>query len=177
MIIIIGLGNPGAKFKNTRHNVGFMVLDSFAEKNNFPDFELSKKYQALVSEKDEVMLVKPETFMNESGKTAQAILKNKEATLLVVQDDIDMTLGKIKFTQKSSSGGHKGIQSIIQHVGNNDFARFKIGIATGDEKAEEVVLKKFTEEELQNLNIEKCTGALEHFIANGLEKTMNEYHR
>lgn len=177
MIILIGLGNPGEKFKNTRHNVGFMVLDFFAQKNDFPEFTLSKKYQALVSEKDDVMLVKPETFMNESGKTAQAILKNKEATLLVVQDDIDMTLGKIKFTQKSSSGGHKGIQSIIQNLGNNDSTRLKIGIATGDEKAEEVVLKKFTEEELKNLNIEKCAEALEHFITNGLEKTMNEYHR
>jgi len=177
MIIVVGLGNPGAKFNNTRHNVGFMTLDLFAQKNNFPEFEISKKSNSLVSEKDDIMLVKPETFMNESGKAVASILKNKEATLLVVQDDIDMPLGKIKFSQKSSSGGHKGIDSIIQHLGNNDFARLKVGIATGDERAEEVVLKKFTPEEIEILNIEKCTQALNSFIKEGLEKTMNEYHR
>ncbi len=170
MTIIVGLGNPGEKFNNTRHNAGSMAVDFFAKKNNFPEFKLSKKYHSLISEKDDITLVKPETFMNESGKAVQAMLKNKEATLLVIQDDIDMPLGKIKFTQKSSAGGHKGIESIIQHLGNNDFARLKIGIATGDQRAEEVVLKKFSQEEIESLHIEKVAEALDMFVKEGLEK-------
>ncbi len=179
MTIIVGLGNPGEKFKNTRHNVGFMAIDFFAKENNFPEFELSKKYDSLISEKDDVILAEPETFMNESGKAVKLILKNqKEGALVVVHDDIDLPLGKIKFSKDSGAGGHKGVGSIIQELGNNNFIRLKIGIATDDKKAEEVVLKKFTkdEETILNLSIEKATEALDFFIKNGLEKTMNQYN-
>src|SRR5258706_10245849 len=143
MTIIVGLGNPGEKFKNTRHNVGFMAIDFFAEKNGFPEFELLKKYNSLVSEKDGIILAKPQTFMNDSGKTVKLMLKNqKEATLIVVHDDIDLPLGKIKFSKDSGAGGHKGVDSIIQQLGNNNFIRLKMGIATDNKNAEEAVLKK-----------------------------------
>ncbi len=196
MIIIVGLGNPGTKFNHTRHNTGFMAIDFFAKKNDFPDFTSSKKYHSLVSEGTiektspnsdghqnhgtKVFLVKPETFMNESGKALASILKNKnDATLIVIHDDIDMPLGKIKFSKDSGTGGHKGVNSIIQHLGNNNFIQLKIGIATNDEKAEDVVLKKFTKEEEEILGqiIEKSAKSLDYLINNGLEKTMNEYNR
>lgn len=148
MIIIIGLGNPGKKFEQTRHNAGFEVLDFFAAQNGFPKFELSKKYESLISEKDNVILVKPQTFMNESGSAVYKVCKvYKVESLVVVRDDTDMELGKVKIAKDSGSGGHKGVESIIQRLGDNHFAQVKIGVSTGLEKAEEVVLKKFTPEE------------------------------
>ncbi len=198
MMIIIGLGNPGDKFKYTRHNTGFATVDFFAKKNNFPEFKLSKKYNSLISEKEiekpattsslagewcggKIILAKPQTFMNESGKAIASILKNqKEAVLIVIHDDIDLPLGKIKFSKDSGAGGHKGVDSIITNLGKKDFVRLKIGIGNNGEKikAEKIVLKKFTKEEKEELKsiIEKSTDALDFFIENGLEKTMNEYN-
>jgi PTH1 family peptidyl-tRNA hydrolase len=181
MTIIIGLGNPGSKFDYTRHNAGFMVIDAFAKEFNFPGFSMVKKADALVCEDNDIILVKPQTFMNESGKSVQELLKNKnEPILIVVHDDIDLPLGKIKFSKDSGAGGHKGVDSIIQHLGNNHFIRLKVGIGAEGEKvkAEEVVLKKFSPEEQEILNkvILTAVTALEHLIKEGLEKTMNAYH-
>lgn len=180
MIIIVGLGNSGEKFNNTRHNIGFEVVDFFAKKNDFPEFKMQKKYDALVSEKDEMILVKPQTFMNESGKTVSSIIKNrKDATLIVVHDDVDLPIGKLKMVQERGSAGHKGIESIIQQVGNKGLIRLRIGVANSDQVAKDVVLKKFTKEEKEMIKsvIEKAVKALDYFIENGLKKTMNEYNR
>jgi len=181
MIIIVGLGNPGTKFDNTRHNVGFMVLDKFAEENNFPEFSLDKKSNALVSKNNETLLAKPQTFMNESGKAVKALAKNKEVKLLVVvHDDIDLLVGKIKIVQERGSAGHKGVESIIKNIGNNGLIRVRIGIAPeAKPKAEDIVLKKFSPEEqtLVDEAIKKSCQALGSLIENGLEKTMNEYNK
>jgi len=194
MIIIIGLGNPGEKFKNTRHNVGFMVLDNFAEKNDFPEFALQKKYSALISEKiidnDKVILAKPQTFMNESGKTAKEVLENNKSQLndlIVIHDDIDLPIGKIKIVKERGSAGHKGVESIIKNIGNNGLIRIRLGIGSeqyrglvhGTKKAKDVVLQKFSKEEkiLINEAISKATEALNFFIKEGLEKSMNGYNK
>ena len=108
MTIIIGLGNPGKKFEKTRHNVGFLVLDKFKEKNNFPDFEFSKKSNALLSENilnnEKVILVKPQTFMNDSGKAVKKIIEpytlHPKPLIIVVHDDIDLPVGKIKIVKE-----------------------------------------------------------------------------
>ena len=181
MIIIIGLGNPGEKFKNTRHNAGFMAVDFFAKKSGFPEFTLSKKYDSLISENENIILAKPQTFMNESGKAVRAMVKNKEAELIVAHDDIDLPLGKMKLLKDSSAGGHKGVDSIIRHLGKQDFTRLKIGICPASGKpqvVEKFVIEKFTDEEMEILHsvIEKSAEALDHFIENGLEKTMNEFN-
>ena len=182
MVIIIGLGNPGEKFKHTRHNVGFMALDFFAEKNNFPDFALEKKYHSMISEKDNVMLVKPQTFMNESGKAVTLILKNqKEAILIVIHDDIDLPIGKLKIVKERGSAGHKGVESIIKNIGNENVIRFRVGIqlkAGKPKNSESFVIKNFTkeEEEIIHSTSEKITEALNFLIENGLEKTMNQYN-
>ena len=181
MTIIMGLGNPGEKFNHTRHNAGFMALDLFAKEHNFPEFKASKKYHSLISEHDDIILAKPQTFMNDSGKAAASLLKNApENTFIVIHDDIDLPLGKMKFSKDSGAGGHKGVDSIIQHLGNNNFMRLKIGIGQEGEKVKalEVVLKKFTPAEQKALDniIEKSTKALSFLIENGLEKTMNEYN-
>ncbi len=180
MIIIIGLGNPGEQYKNTRHNVGFMAVDEFAKKNNFPEFVIQKKSNALISEKDDIILVKPQTFMNESGKSVREILKNKNAeNIIVIHDDIDLPLGKIKIVQGRGSAGHKGVESIIQNIGNEGLIRFRIGIAPQDDvKAEKIVLKNFSEDEQEEINkiLYKIDEAMNVFIKNGLEKTMNQYN-
>ena len=189
MTIIIGLGNPGEQYKNTRHNVGFMAIDKFAEKNNFSEFKLQKKSTALVSEKENIILAKPQTFMNESGKSAKKLLANTEAKmadLVIIHDDIDLETGKIKIVSGRGSAGHKGVESIIQNIGNDGLIRFRIGVAPAQsygsdcrtEKAMSVVLKKFSKEEQEIINqtIEKTAEALNLFIKEGLEKTMQNYN-
>ena len=188
MIIIIGLGNPGKKFENTRHNVGFMALDEFARKNNFPEFELQKKSNALISDKpldtargkENIILAKPQTFMNESGKAVKAIIKNNPAeSLIVIHDDIDLPVGKIKIIKERGSAGHKGVESIIKSIGNDGLIRIRIGIGgPKDVKAMKVVLKKFSADELKKINqtLEKVADALSIFIKEGLEKAMNAFN-
>ncbi|MBI2642028.1 MAG: peptidyl-tRNA hydrolase [Candidatus Wildermuthbacteria bacterium] len=136
MHLIIGLGNPGKKYEKTRHNAGFMVLDVLEKK------ELG------------VRLLKPDTFMNNSGsavKKEMQKLKIKSQNLLVIHDDIDIPLGKTKVSKGSGSAGHKGVESIIQALGTKDFTRIRIGILPPEGKPEDVetfVLKNFKKEEL-----------------------------
>jgi len=189
--IIIGLGNPGEQYKNTRHNVGFMAVDKFAEKNNFPDFVLQKKSNTLMTESENIILAKPQTFMNESGKAVRALTKpytlNPKPLLVVMHDDIDLPVGKIKIVQERGSAGHKGVESIIQNIGNDGLVRFRIGISPSQThglvgesvEAKDIVLKNFSEDEQKVINevIGKTAKALKYFIDNGLEKTMNEYNK
>lgn len=155
MIIIIGLGNPGEKFKDTRHNIGFKVLDKIKEENDFPDFAFSKKFNAQISEgilnQEKTILAKPQTFMNSSGKSAKALTQYyKKAKLIIVHDDIDILLGKVKFSKDSGSAGHKGVESVINNLGTKDFMRLRIGIVPikgKPKETEKFVLKKFTKKE------------------------------
>jgi peptidyl-tRNA hydrolase, PTH1 family len=190
MTIIIGLGNPGKKFEKTRHNVGFLAVDKFAEENSFPEFELQKKYASIVAEKNGLILAKPQTFMNESGKAVKKILAKENAeNLIVIHDDIDLPIGKIKIVKDRGSAGHKGIESIIQNIGNDNLIRIRIGIANpsfaeasdGQEKkikAKAVVLKKFSEEEQKMINeaIQKTVKAIGILTKEGLDKAMNEFN-
>ena len=188
MIIIIGLGNPGEQYKNTRHNVGFMALDEFARENNFPEFKLQKKSNALVSEKimgdENIILTKPQTFMNNSGKAVRTITKpytlNPKPLLVVVHDDIDLPVGKIKIVEERGSAGHKGVESIIKSIGNNGLIRLRIGIAgQEDAKAMKIVLKNFSKDEQKIINetIQKVSNALDLLIKEGLDGAMNEYNK
>ena len=181
MTIIIGLGNPGEQYKNTRHNVGFMAVDAFAKKNDFPEFKLQKKSNALISDKDGVVLVKPQTFMNESGKAVKEIIKNKSVeNLVVIHDDIDLPLGKMKIIKERGSAGHKGVESIIENIGNEGLIRIRIGIGSENKiEAMKIVLKNFSsqEQEIMDQVIEKTVNALDLFVKEGLDKTMNEYNK
>lgn len=191
MVIIVGLGNPGEKFKNTRHNVGFMAVDFFAKKNKFPDFELSKKHESLISQKGKVLSAKPQTFMNKSGNAVKKIksLTPKNQDLIIIHDDIDLPLGKIKIVKERGSAGHKGVESVIRAVGNKNLIRLRVGIqpkivtrnpgsraklTTG----QAFVIKNFTEEEQKIINktVKKISEALVYFTENELEKTMNRYN-
>ena len=175
------MGNPGEQYKNTRHNVGFMALDKFAEENSFPEFSLQKKSEALVSEKDNILLAKPQTFMNESGKAAAKLVKNVSLeNLVVIHDDIDLPVGKMKIVKERGSAGHKGVESIIKAIGNDNLIRIRIGIAPqNDVKAKEIVLKNFSKEEQEEINkiILKTAEAIGLLRDQGLEKAMNEYNK
>ena len=203
MLIIVGLGNSGDKFKNTRHNTGFMAVDFFALKNNFPDFKLSKKFNSFISRQIinksysdnsddrqnynsvEILLVKPQTFMNNSGTAVKKITKSyslKSDNLIVIHDDIDLALGTLKIVKNRGSAGHKGVESIIKAVGNKNIVRFRLGIKPIKGKPknpENFVVKNINREELNIINetIEKTYDALCFLIESGLEKTMNEYNQ
>lgn len=135
MILIIGLGNPGKKFKNTRHNIGFSVLDYFKKTREFSNWKKSKKFQAKISQgkigRHKIILAKPQTFMNNSGKSVKTLTtyyKLQTTNLFVVHDDLDIALGKIKISKSRGAAGHNGVQSIINEIGSKNFIRFRIGI-------------------------------------------------
>jgi len=165
MMLLVGLGNPGKEYQETRHNAGFMALDEFAKVNGFPLFKLSRKHSSLISEgildSVKVLLAKPQTFMNNSGKAVRILLRNLVSKrletkflskhLIIVHDDIDIPLGKIRVSRGSGSAGHKGVDSIIQSLGTKDFTRIRIGIQPAKGKPENVekfVLKQFLRTEM-----------------------------
>ena len=133
--LIIGLGNPGKKYENTPHNLGREVVESLAEKLNFPKFQEKKKIFSAISSKiiqeEQVILAQPLCFMNESGKSANALFKFfkvKEEDIWVVHDDLDIDWGKIKISKNRGAAGHHGVESVIQSLGTKNFWRFRIGI-------------------------------------------------
>jgi PTH1 family peptidyl-tRNA hydrolase len=176
MILIAGLGNPGDQYKKTRHNVGFMILDRLKESFGFPDFELSKKHNGLVSQgiifEKEIILLKPQTFMNESGKAVKAIAKYfriKPDDIYVIQDEADVDLGKVKVSHSATSAGHKGAQSIIDEMGTNKFTRFRVGINSTDPAYERAVKK----EGLESVVLKNFSPDEEITFAEGAEKAIN----
>src|SRR6185437_15078568 len=134
-IVIVGLGNPGNEYEKTRHNAGRLAVEQIAKKEDFDDFELNKKAEALVTEgkigKEKVTLVLPETLMNKSGKSVTALVKSIKAAknLVVIHDDLDLPLGTIKMVFARGSGGHKGVESIMRALRTEEFTRIRIGIS------------------------------------------------
>lgn len=186
MYLIIGLGNPGQEYQNTRHNMGRETVEAFRKKYDFPDFRFEKKYNAHVSEgkmgKEKAILTLPDTFMNKSGTAAGTLTrfyKIKPATVILVHDDADIPLGSAKLSFGKRSAGHKGVESIIRVLKTNEFWRFRLGIAgKRDIPAEKIVLRKFTPEEKRVITkiIKKTVEALEQTITEGPERAMNEYN-
>ena len=194
MILIIGLGNPGKKYDNTRHNVGFIVVDEFQRKNKFPVFKLSNKFLAETSEEnlngEKIILAKPRTFMNESGKSVKKLVSSsglKISDLWVIHDDIDLPLGKIRIVKNRGAAGHKGVESIAKTLGTKDFVRFRIGIRPttiirGQKtkiNVENFVLQKFKKEEEKIIEtvIGKAIEAIEFSLKERVEKAMSEFNK
>ncbi len=155
-MIIAGLGNPGKKYKGTRHNIGFEAVNRFAKENGFPEFKLSKKFNSLISKKENVFLLKPQAFMNNSGKALKDIrdyYNIATSRIIVVHDDIDLKIGELKTVRNRGSAGHKGIESIISYLKTKDFTRIRIGISPEEkpEDTESFVLQKFTEKERETI--------------------------
>jgi len=150
MMLIAGLGNPGNEYQGTRHNIGFAVVDALAEK--FGISVTKKKFRSLYGFKSDIMLLKPQTFMNLSGAAVSAALrffKIPVENLIVIHDDIAFPLGVIRLKTTGRSGGHKGVQSVIDHLQTQDFKRLRIGIGLdkGDVTLADFVLSRFNGDE------------------------------
>jgi len=188
MKLIIGLGNPGKKYEKNWHNLGFMVLDLLAENLSAEKFKTNKKFEALISqteiEKQKIILAKPLTFMNLSGQSVKKLMafyKLKNTDLIVVHDDLDLPIGKIRIVKNSSDGGHNGIKSIIEELGNKDFMRLKIGIASETLKTippPDYVLTNIQpkEEKLINGTLKTATEAIKDLILTTPQQAMNKYN-
>jgi len=191
--VIVGLGNPGEEYEKTRHNVGRMVLEVFRTANDFPEWSLDKGVKALVSKgafgKDKVVLLEPDNFMNVSGKSVAPFVKNaKEAgRTIVVYDDIDLPFGTMKISFNRSSGGHKGVESIIKALKTREFARLRIGICPttpsgkprkpkGGEAILEFIIGPFKKPEAEEMKkvTKKAALALALILTEGREKATGE---
>jgi len=189
--VIIGLGNPGPKYENTRHNIGFMALDVFLKafcRQKEIKFQAKTRLNAEVCEftlkGERLFLIKPLTFMNESGKAVVALKRRgilgANDNFLVVHDELDLPLGRIRFARRASSGGHNGVQSIIDSLGHNNFDRLRIGIGRPTDKKEIVnfVLKPFLPEEKKLVDkvLDICSEAIFCYLTQGMGRAMNKYN-
>lgn len=181
--MIVGLGNPGEKYEKTRHNTGFMAIDILARENGIT---ISKKEcHALTGKgmiKDQnVLLVKPQTFMNNSGQAVIELINYYDTIddLLIIYDDMDLPVGSIRFKQKGSAGGHNGIKSIISHLNSQEFDRLKVGIGH-DEHRETInhVLSRFKEDEWHKIS--QIMGMMNDicydWLKDGIVSVMNKYN-
>lgn len=182
--LIVGLGNPGRKYQRTRHNVGFMVLDAIArqQQKSFvknDDDAWTCTYQ---KQKKHIILMKPATYMNLSGRAVAAGVARYEIdseNLLVICDDINLKFGTIRIRSKGRDGGQKGLRSIISFLATQNFPRMRIGVGDHFNDAVEFVLSPFSEQEYENLLsvIEIAVDAVDHFILNNLESAMSWFNR
>ena len=211
MILIVGLGNPGEKFKKTRHNLGRLVVNTWQLIAGFSGFRFEKKSNALISkgvlDKKQIILALPETFMNNSGKSVKMLTKSyklKPNNLIIVHDDIDLPIGKIRISKNRGSAGHKGVESIIKELGTKNFTRVRIGICPQDFKPKDVdktstraklgaglvlhrnkisgagfVLQRFNKEEEKVVQeiIKKSCLAIEMIVEEGIEKASQQYNQ
>lgn len=184
--LIVGLGNPGETYRETRHNIGFMVLDEIARRMGAA-FREEKRWSGLVAKFTGGYLLKPLTFMNESGRAVQAVghfYKASPAQTLVVYDDVDLPLGRLRFRTSGSAAGHNGIRSLIASLGSDEFPRLKVGIASAagrpaGERMVGHVLGKFRAEEQTELQIviQRAADAVLSAVDRGLETAMNVFNR
>lgn len=176
MKLIVGLGNPGKKYANTRHNAGFVVADQIMIQYQFPTAKATPKFKAQISageiNQEKIIIIKPQTYMNESGAAARAVAdfyKIKPADLIVIHDDKDIPLGEYKIQTNRGPAGHNGVISLIKHLGTRNFTRVRVGIKPVGEIKDtaDFVLEKFTKNEHKIINevITKVTEDIKKIIA------------
>lgn len=185
MKLVVGLGNIGTKYTFTRHNVGFMLIDSFALNNNL-SFRENSRLKCLMTNLrdgiDDYLLIKPTTYMNLSGEAVRAVMDYYKIAIedvLIVYDDLSLELGKLRFRPNGSDGGHNGIKSIIQHLGTKEIARLKIGIGPQPNIPSEVfVLQNFAKEELENLKttISRAKDGIICYYKEGIAAAQNKFN-
>lgn len=187
MYIIAGLGNPDRKYQNTRHNIGFEVIDAIAGKNQITVDE--RKHKALIGKGyvggRKVVLVKPQTYMNLSGESIRQVIDfykvDEKSELIVISDDVSLEPGQIRIRKKGSAGGHNGLKNIILHLGHDEFCRVKMGV--GEKPAgydlADYVLGHFSdkEREIMDESITRAAEAVEVMIAEGPDAAMNQFNK
>ncbi len=184
--LIIGLGNPGDNYRETRHNIGFMVLDELARRMSIC-FQMEKRWSSMLARSGNTWLVKPQTYMNASGEAAAAVArfhKIPAGETLTIVDDVDLPVGSLRLRLAGSPGGHNGLRSLQQHFSTDQFPRLKLGIATSDGRpgGEELsghVLGRFREEERPQVQemIQRATDAVMLSLQSGLDAAMNVFNR
>ena len=182
MKLIVGLGNPGDEYKNTRHNIGFMVVDNYLNNDNNFIIKFNGMYKRKKVNNEDVIFLKPLSYMNLSGKVVKNYVdyfKININDILIISDDLDMPCFKIKLKYKGSSGGHNGLKNISENLHTEEFKRLKIGISndkTIDTKT--YVLSKFNKEELELLNkkLEVTKNIINDFVEMDFEKLMSKYN-
>jgi PTH1 family peptidyl-tRNA hydrolase len=187
MYIIAGLGNPKKEYDNTRHNIGFAMIDALADKYNINVMDI--KHKAMTGKGiingQKVILAKPLTFMNLSGESIRQLVDyykvDPETEVVIISDDISLPPGLIRVRKKGSAGGHNGLKNIIQHLGTEGFRRVRIGVGEKPKGYDlaDYVLGHFSKEEqpLMKEGIEKAIGALEMILADDIDGAMNEYNK
>lgn len=183
MILIVGLGNPGKQYEQTRHNIGFDVIDYMANKYNIDVNR--EKFKGLCGEgfieNKKVILLKPLTYMNLSGESIRELanfykLENDE--IIVVYDDISLDIGKLRIREKGSAGGHNGIKSIIQNLGGDKFPRVKVGVGQHKDNLVNHVLGKFSKEDREHVEkvIPVVSDAITEIVKNDAKESMNKFN-
>ncbi|MAV64661.1 MAG: aminoacyl-tRNA hydrolase [Candidatus Marinimicrobia bacterium] len=182
MKCLIGLGNPGDHYKNTKHNFGYWVIDSYLKKHQLK-LKLGKG-DYVFADDNNCIVAKTTTFMNNSGHAVKTIIKDFNCSIedvIIIYDDIDLTLGAIKFKSTGSSGGHRGLDSIIYHLRSENFSRLRLGIATKSDMrpSEKYVLKSFPSKYNEAIasTVDKACEGLRFFLNNTIDCTMNQFNR
>ena len=185
MYMIVGLGNPGKKYDSTRHNIGFEVLDYMAREFSMPI--VKPKFKALIAEGriagEKVILVKPQTFMNLSGESVMSIVKYYDApleNLIVVYDDIDTELGKIRIRKKGSGGTHNGMRNIIALLAKDDFPRIRVGIGKPvNKELVNYVLERFAKDEIPSMEdaVVNASKSIIAILKENVDKAMNDFNK
>lgn len=185
MKLIIGLGNPGKQYEHTRHNIGFDVIDALADKWGTPlnQMKFNGMYATVHRPEGKVMLVKPLTYMNLSGECVRPIMDYFDIEIediIVIYDDLDLEIGKLRLRQKGSAGGHNGIKSLIQHLGTQEFNRIRVGISRPPAamKVADYVLSKFSKEEQAVVDeaVKKSCDAVEAALSKKFLDVMNTFN-
>lgn len=187
MFLIVGLGNPGKDYANTRHNIGFDVIEKLAEQEKISVLE--KKHKAVIGKGyingQKVILAKPQTYMNLSGESIREMLDyyklDEREDLIVVSDDISLELGQIRLRKKGSAGGHNGLKNIISHLGHDEFQRIKMGVGEKPKGYDlaDYVLGHFTgaERKIMDDGAEQAIEAIRMILNEGIEPAMNQFNR
>lgn len=185
--MIVGLGNPGSKYNDTKHNIGFMAVDRIVKKLDV-NFTEDKNFKSEIGSDfingEKIYFIKPTTFMNNSGIAVKALLTYYNISIkdmIIIYDDLDMEVGKIRFRQKGSAGGHNGIKSIIAHLGTQEFDRIKVGIGRPNGRMTVInhVLGKFdkNDEIMISNTLDKVDNAVNYYLqTNDFQKTMQKYN-
>lgn len=186
MYVIVGLGNPGDRYAQTKHNIGFITIDYLAEQHSIKMNKM--KHKAIIGEGDmggeKVLLVKPQTFMNLSGQSVMDIVnfyKVPAANLVVIYDDIDLPVGKVRIRPNGSSGTHNGMRNIIYLLRNQEFPRIRIGVGKQPDYMDlaDYVMTKFNSEEKPLIEeaIKKSAATVEEIVKSGINNAMNKYNK
>ena len=185
MKLVVGLGNKGREYENTRHNMGFMLVDRYLQYKNITD-KFKDKFNAMYIEitinNEKVIFIKPMTYMNNSGIAVRAFVdfyKLNSEDVLVISDDLDLDLGKFRLRRNGSSGGHNGLKSIISHLGTDNFKRLRIGISNDKDDVINYVLSKFSKKELNEIDtmFDTLVDVLDDYFVMDFTSLMSKYNR